>query len=930
MPSLPTGTVTFLFTDIEGSTRLWEEHPEAMKAALARHDEILRAAIEDHGGYVFTTAGDAFCAAFRQAPDALIAALSAQLEMLAEKWGDLDLRVRMGLHTGDADERAGDYFGPVVNRAARLMSAANGSQVLVSRASRDIVETQLADGVGLADLGEHRLRDLDRTEHVFQVTHAELPEEFPALVTLAEVPNNLPVQATSFVGRDREMIGVERLLRTSRLVTLTGAGGSGKTRLAVELARQLLEEFLDGVWFIDLAPLSDGALMPEVVASTLRVPERPGHTTEQLITAHLKHYQTLMILDNCEHLIDEAAALASSLLKSTNRLRLLATSREPLQVQGETRSVVSVMIAPPEDTEDHEQIARYDAVRLFVQRGEAVSPGFRITRGNAGAVGRICRRLDGLPLALELAASRLAVFQPHELLERLEDRFQILASGQRDRPERHQTLQATLDWSYQLLQPVEQMLMNRLSVFRDGFDLDGVESICSSDDIDRLEVADLLMKLAAQSLVSVISRPAGNRFDLLETVRDYAASKLEAGGAASLVRQRHAVYFAGLAEDAFGHMRGPQEAEWEERLEDNHSNLRQALIWHLDAGQTQEGMAMAGALYRFWAAHWQDYEGLVWLRRFLEADGTPSSARARALLGAGTLTASNTDAEDLLRESVALYRRFGPDIELAAALNNLADRIRRTADGYEEAAELFQESLELFRSADYQPGVSITTLTLAELATHAFNRPDEAAVYADESLEAARRSGSHTMLAISLRMVADSRRLAGDLTGAKSAALECLQLAESADDPTTSEESHPSAILRAASAWAENVLAAVALDSGDMTGAYLHNALALRALDSLPDTGFDHTINEEALRTRGLIELSEGNAELALRLFAAAHAIRQEADTELFPDEQETQDIALRRASQKLDSDGYTRSWDEGIGMNAEQAIAYALDQLED
>ncbi len=498
MVNLPTGTVTFLFTDIEGSTQLWEQHPTAMQAALAQHDAILRQAIEANGGYVFKTVGDAFCAAFPTAPEALNAALETQRALnktsevleTSEVW---PLRVRVGLHTGAAEERDHDYFGPTLNRVARMFSAGHGGQTILSLATYELVRDHLPSGAALRDLGEHRLKDLTRPEHIFQLLAPDLPADFPPLKTLDAWPNNLPVQLTSFVGREKEMAEIKQQLAPLvpsgrggggegrvRLLTLTGPGGTGKTRLSLQTAADLLDAFANGVWLVELAPLADPALVPQTVATALGVREQQGRPVQATLTDYLREKKLLLILDNCEHLVEACASLADALLHACPGLKILASSREALGIAGEAPyRVPSLAIPDPRHLPPLETLTQYEAVRLFIERATTALPAFTVTNDNAPALAQICHRLDGIPLALELAAARVKLLRVEQIAARLDDRFRLLTGGSRTALPRQQTLRALIDWSYDLLSEPERALLQRLAVFAGGWTLEAAEAVCS-------------------------------------------------------------------------------------------------------------------------------------------------------------------------------------------------------------------------------------------------------------------------------------------------------------------------------------------------------------------------------------------------------------------------------------------------------------------
>jgi predicted ATPase/class 3 adenylate cyclase len=579
---LPTGTVTFLFTDLEGSSRLWEEYPEAMKGALARHDVILRDAVGDHGGQVVKTTGDGVHAVFGRAEDAVAAAVEAQRAVDAERWPEPGrLRVRMGLHTGTAESRDGDYFGPALNRAARLTALAHGGQALVSQATEAVVRDALAGGVELEDLGEHRLRDLSRPERVFQLVHPDLPREFPPLRSLVAVPGNLPVQVTSFVGREGELERVAYELENGAIITLTGVGGVGKTRLALEVAVAVLPNFRDGGWLCELAGVRDAEAVPDAVVDVFGLDPRPGMTATDSVLNFLRAKQLLLVLDNCEHLLKPVARLVSEIAHHCPGVRVLATSREGLGLAGE-RILVVASLNIPDSAEEFESVAVSDAVRLFVDRAVAVRAGFALDTANAGAVAQICERLDGVPLAIELAAARVGMLTPSELAQRLDERFRILTGSERGAVERHQTLQAAIDWSYDLLDDGERTVLDRLSVFAGGFTLAAAEAVASGERVNSDAVFELLAGLVARSLVEADTEGTEARYRLLETIRQYAQERLDGGGDTDRVRGEHARYFAAFGEAALAGVTSPAELEWWQRFSREIDNVRVALTWAIE------------------------------------------------------------------------------------------------------------------------------------------------------------------------------------------------------------------------------------------------------------------------------------------------------------------------------------------------------------
>ena len=611
MAALPSGTVTFLFTDIQGSTRLWERHPETMSLALRRHDTLVRDAIEACGGYVFKTVGDAFCAAFPSAAEAVAAAGAAQLSLVGEPWpDDAVLRVRMGLHTGECEERDGDYFGPAVNRAARLEASAHGGQVVTSQATADLVRGRLPPGMHLVELGVHLLKDLDDPDRVFQLVVDGVPDVFPPLRSRhVGRPTNLTDPASSFVGRESELDEVRSLLARHRLVTLTGAGGMGKTRLATEVGRALLDDADDGAWISELATVTDPALVAAEVLSDLRIDAQPGRSALDTLVSVLADQDRLVILDNCEHVLDGCAPLAEAVSRNCPRVRMLLTSREPLRIDSEAVYLVPPLSLPPDRVDGLADLAGSGAVSLFVDRALSQVPGFELLEGDAAMVAAICRRLDGMPLALELATSRLRSMSPTMLFERLEHRFELLTRGSRTALPRQQTLEALVDWSYDLLTGAERSLFRRVSVFVDGFDLTAAESVCALGDVAGDDVADLLASLVDKSLVVTRSEGGDLRYDIQETLRQYGAERLAEGhppapgpDERALVAAAHARYYMTLAERAGPHLMGPSARMWIDRLDSDELNLRAAIVHTLTspdgAGRVLDHF---WALRRYWA-----------------------------------------------------------------------------------------------------------------------------------------------------------------------------------------------------------------------------------------------------------------------------------------------------------------------------------------
>jgi predicted ATPase/class 3 adenylate cyclase len=676
MAVYPEGTVTFLFTDIEGSTRLWEQFPGAMKSALARHDAILRQAIEAHQGYLVKSTGDGMLVAFQTAAGALASGLAAQQTLFAEPWVEIQpqaIRVRMAFHTGEVELRGGDYFGPALNRAARLMSIGHGGQLLLSDVTADLVRDDLPEGATLLDLGEHRLKDLARPEHVFQLTHPALPADFPPLVTLESFPNNLPAQLTSFIGREKELAETRQLMSASRLLTLIGPGGAGKTRLSIQLAAEVLPSLPDGAWLVELAPLTDPVLVPQTVAAVIGVNEIPGLTLQQLLVNHLKRRRLLVVLDNCEHMVEACARLADMLLRACPELHLLASSREALGIAGEVIYRIPPMALPENAGTSPENLCRFESVQLFTERAAAAQPHFALTPQNAPAVAQICRRLDGIPLAIELAAARVRLMSPEQIAAHLDDRFRLLTGGSRTALPRQQTLRSLIDWSYDLLPDSERLLFRRLAVFAGGWTFEAAEAL--SPDLD---VFDGLAQLVNKSLVVEDELQGWARFRFLETVRQYARDRLFESDEVSGIRNRHRDYYLHYIKAEQPHYMGSNPINWWDDCDREQDNLRAALQWSLDT-DPESALRLAGALADYWERRGHFGEARDWLIASLErvaalpvvegpAWQARQLARARALLAFSQPNMGYQVNLDFIEESIRLYRSYGSRAELCLAL----------------------------------------------------------------------------------------------------------------------------------------------------------------------------------------------------------------------------------------------------------------------
>jgi predicted ATPase/class 3 adenylate cyclase/DNA-binding NarL/FixJ family response regulator len=657
---LPTGTVTLLLADVEGSTRLWETQPEQMTAAFARLDRALSDLVAACSGVrpVEQGEGDSFVVAFARASDAVACALELQRAPLAP------ISLRIGVHTGEVQLRDDDnYIGPTINRTARLRNLAHGGQTVLSGTTEALVLDMLPAGVWLTDLGSHELRGVARPERVVQLCHPDLRNDFPPLNTSKNVAaHNLPSQFTSFVGRGLQLTEVRKLLAESRLVTLTGAGGVGKTRVAVQVANQLADEYADGVWYVDLAPITDADLVPITAARALGLPDQPGRSTLDTLLRFVRERQMLVVLDNCEHLLDACANLVVTVLGGAPRLTVLATSREPIGMAGEaTWRVPSLSLAD-------------EAVELFADRARLARPDFSLSNGNAAVVGDICARLDGVPLAIELAAARVRALSPSEILDSLRDRFRLLTGGSRTAVRRQQTLRASVDWSHALLTEPERALFRRLAVFYGGFDLDAAQTVAGAGEVERYQVLDQLTLLVDKSLVVADENGQRTRYRLLETVRQYALEKLGESDEADAVRSRHRDHYTSMA----ALLDAPADIDYEQRLEQANTeidNLRAAFGWSRENSDIELALALASSLQPLWQSRGRLREGLTWFDTALADDKAqhPEMAplvRARALAGSAALGlwAGAPNSRDQAQRALVIARELEDPALLARAL----------------------------------------------------------------------------------------------------------------------------------------------------------------------------------------------------------------------------------------------------------------------
>jgi predicted ATPase/class 3 adenylate cyclase len=903
---------TILFTDIEGSSRLWEQDGDKMSKVLAAHDRLARAAVAAHAGELVKMVGDGVYAVFGDAADAVAATLAMQRSMRElESLHGIALRVRCGLHAGVVERRDNDLFGSPVNRGARIMSAAHGGQVLLSQAVVDALDGRLAPPARLRDLGGVRLRDLITPERLYQLVHPELRADFPPLRSLETTPNNLPQQATSFIGRERELAEAKALLERTRLVTLLGMGGMGKTRLSLQIAADVMDGYPDGAWFIDLAPVRESDHVANEVGQVLAIPEEPGRTLLQTLCAHLRKRKLLLVLDNCEHLVSACANLAHAILRGAPDVKILATSREALRIPGEQTYPVAPF-ALPDRKMSVEQLARSEAVQLFVERARLHKPGFELNERDAPAIAELCARVEGIPLALELAAARVQSLSLDEINRRLNDRYKLLSGGSRVLLERQQTLRALVGWSYDLLQETERIFLDRLSVFAGGFDVASAEAICGADPLSQDDVIDLLASLVEKSLVMVEQDGSTIRYRLLETICDFARERLIKRDDVAATAARHCSYYLAFAQAARQKLGGPEQAEWMRRLELELDNLRAAIARSLAGGtDAPTAVKLQVALMRFWMLRGYSSEGRDNIRAVLALPDlqSPGLPRAHALYVAGALAVNQSDyaaAKPLLTECLALRRELASPRETAATLSTLSIvHLQRNDPATARDYEL--EALAIFRQLGDRVGEGIGLVHLGEICME-LRELGPAREYFAQCLAIARELRYQELESECECKVGEVALLEQDAAEARECFARARKLCHVAED----KRGEATAV-----AW----LGRVDVATGDFEPARRRLVEALRAFRT-----FD--MNAEALDClEDLAQLRQfaGECALAVRLYAAASGAREALALPRSAHRDARWQANLEGARAGLDARGFDAAWAEGQPWTLDQAVDYAL-----
>jgi len=894
------GTVTFLFTDIEGSTRLEQEVGTARYAELReRHREILRAAFLVHGGAEQSTEGDSFFVVFGSAREAVAAAVEAQRALAAEPWpDDAPIRVRMGLHSGEAGMAGGTLVGLDINRAARIAAVAHGGQILVSDATRALISPGLPDDVHLRDLGEHRLRDLAGPERLVQLEADDLPGLFPAIRSLDARPNNLPSQLTTFVGRDRELAEALELLGRTRLLTMTGPGGTGKTRLSLQVAAAAADGYPDGVWFVALEPVRDPGLVASTIARALGAQDSATRPALETLVDAIGERQHLIVLDNFEQVL-AAGPIVADILRRCPRVTFIVTTRSALRISGEQEFPVPGLPAPPDISRlsemerlnlprairelDIDALNQYEAVRLFIARAVSVKPGFAVTNANAPAVAQISARLHGMPLAIELAAARIKLLTPDQILARLEHHLALLTAGSRDLPERQQTLRGAIAWSYDLLNEGARRLVDRLSVFRGGCDLETAEAVCGPASELGGDIFEGLGALVDQSLLRIHEGHAEPRFVMTETIAEFATEMLATRGELETFRERHARAFLDLAERAAPKLSGADQRTWLDRLERDHDNLRAALDWSTNHPAPDVAARLAFALWRFWQQRGYLNEARVRFETIAAKDWTlepPVAARfAEGFGGIAYWQADHPMATRYYQEALETWRRLGDKREIANALYNdaYADILPymglANAAVPEDAARTgtakLEEALALYREIGDKAGEGNVLWGLGSYQYFA-RAGTEAERWYLESLALHRETGQRTMEAWSLHMLA------------------LTTIAREDVGPALEYARHALRHFR---------------DGGDVAGITL-------VLDDLAS-----------------ISVVQGDAPRAARIYGGARHLQHTTGTDLANYVEETyKQFDAPSPRDAVSSEDYERYAAEGAAMSLDDLVAYALE----
>lgn len=917
MSSYPSGTVTFLFTDIEGSTKLAQEYSNELPALLARHNEILDQAIQAHDGVVFRVVGDSYSAAFHTAKDALHAAMEAQRKLQTEAWSPAPIKVRMGINTGAAqwrDDPKGAFYEGYATLALtqRVMSVGHGGQILLSQTTHDLVNDKLSDQAELRDLGERRLKDIFKAERLYQVVVPGLLSDFPPLTTLEFINHNLPAQLTSFIGRERELAESKALLASTRMLTFSGSGGTGKTRLSLQLAAEQLTAFKDGVWFIELDSLTDQAYVIPAIASAFNLREVQGVPLLDTVTDYLRSRQALLVLDNCEHLIAACARSADHLLHHCQKLKIIASSREALGINGETVYHVPSLSFPDEKS-DFNSLLDYEATRLFTERALKADPHFSLTKDNASFVTQICARLDGIPLAIELAAARLQLFTPQQIAERLDDRFKLLTGGSRTALPRQQTLRALIDWSYQTLNETERRALRGLAVFSGGWSFEAAEAV-----LGEAEALDGLTGLVSKSQVNVDEQEGKSRYRFLETIRQFAMERLLESGEAVDARTRHLTYFLEYARHAEEHFGTTQRLLWLNRLEVEHDNFRSALSWALE-NNPQSALQIVCSLPIFWLSRSYLTEGCTWCQAAISrteilSPMAPSmdQARAQAYSALAMLSINRGDhhtGQNAAKQAVAIARHSDDPLGVVRGLNFLGLSSAFLGDRT-LAFDSLHESEALCRKFGYNNDLASVLQSLAYITLEIYGpqAAEQLQSYLEESLVLSQGSVDPDAAVRTEGILARLALYRGDLAEARKHSDLMLDLHKEMGDQL-SVTGHQSG------------MAHVARQIGNY-----QEALALYR-ETLPDwqkMGHRGAVAHQ-LECFAFIAKTQEQGERAVKLLGAAQALREASNSPMTPQERIEYDNEIASLRAGMNEQDFSALWAEGRSMSMEQAVELAL-----